>query len=101
MKCNRVVHLKTESLLLIIQNILSIEKADLWLDAREPVISLAVNNEINVYPLQLMIFHKIVNDNVGGIPVAVTFCPLCNSSIVFDHRVEGRGREGSGFWYNG
>jgi hypothetical protein len=34
-------------------------------------------------------FHEIVNDTVGGLPVAVTFCPLCNASIVFDRRVAG------------
>ncbi len=62
----------------------------MWLDAREPVISLAINNEIKAYPLQLMIFHEIVNDIVGGIPVAITFCPLCNASIVFDRKVGDR-----------
>ena len=34
-----------------------------------------------------MMWHEIVNDTVDGIPVAVTFCPLCNSAIVFDRRL--------------
>jgi len=40
--------------------------------------------------LRILIWHEIVNDAVGGVPVAVTYCPLCNSAIVFDRRVAGR-----------
>ncbi|MAZ62824.1 MAG: hypothetical protein CL895_01015, partial [Dehalococcoidia bacterium] len=40
--------------------------------------------DVRAYPLQIMMWHEIVNDTVDGIPVAVTFCPLCNSAIVFD-----------------
>src|SRR5262249_34809770 len=42
------------------------------------------------YPLQILIWHEIVNDIVGGRPVAVTYCPLCNSGLVFDRAVDGR-----------
>ena len=42
------------------------------------------------YPLGILTQHEIVNDVVGGVPVAVTYCPLCNSSIVFDRRLDGR-----------
>ncbi|MFZ3581882.1 DUF3179 domain-containing protein [Loktanella sp. DJP18] len=38
------------------------------------------------YPVRYLMWHEIVNDDVGGIPVAVTFCPLCNSGVVFDRR---------------
>ncbi|MGQ0522250.1 MAG: DUF3179 domain-containing protein, partial [Betaproteobacteria bacterium] len=61
-----------------------------WLDAREPVIVLEHGGEARAYPLQILMFHEIVNDTIAGMPVAVTFCPLCNASIVFDRRVEGR-----------
>ncbi len=53
----------------------------------EPVISVILNGEAKAYPLQVLIWHEIVNDTVGGVPVAVTFCPLCNSCIAFDRRV--------------
>ena len=66
---------------------ISIEEANSWLNENEPVIELEINNEIKAYPLQIMIYHEIVNDTVGGIPVSVTFCPLCNATIVFDRRV--------------
>lgn len=55
---------------------------------REPVITLEVIGETpRAYPLRYLTWHEIANDVVGGMPVAVTFCPLCNSGIVFDRRV--------------
>ncbi len=61
------------------------------LGAREPVITLEVAGEApRAYPLRYLTWHEIVNDRVGGTPVAVTFCPLCNSGLVFDRRVAGR-----------
>lgn len=53
----------------------------------EPVIRLDINGDIRAYPLQVMTWHEIVNDEVGGTPVAVTYCPLCNSALVFDRQV--------------
>ncbi len=57
---------------------------------REPVIGLSLNGELRAYPLGILTRHEIVNDVVGGVPVAVTFCPLCNTALVFDRRVGGR-----------
>ena len=56
----------------------------------EPVITVSINGDLRAYPLQVLIWHEIANDTVGGVPVAVTFCPLCNSALVFDRRVDGR-----------
>ncbi len=56
----------------------------------EPVIELAVEGEARAYPLQVLVWHEIVNDEVGGVPVAVTYCPLCRTAIAFDRRVDGR-----------
>ncbi|MEM6478130.1 MAG: DUF3179 domain-containing protein [Pseudomonadota bacterium] len=57
---------------------------------REPVITLEIDGELpRAYPIRYLTWHEIVNDVVGGLPVAVTFCPLCNSGITFDRRVEG------------
>ena len=56
----------------------------------EPVISFAHGGDARAYPLRVLIWHEIVNDAVGGLPVSVTYCPLCNSAIVFDRRVDGR-----------
>ena len=61
------------------------------IDGREPVITLEMEGETpRAYPIRYLTWHEIVNDEVGGIPVAVTFCPLCNSGITFDRRVGDR-----------
>ena len=59
-----------------------------WLQDQEPVIALQINDEVRAYPLQILMYHEIVNDVVAGVPVAVTFCPLCNASIVFEREVK-------------
>lgn len=63
--------------------------AEGWLTDTEPVVSFELNGEARAYPLQILTWHEIVNDVVGGVPVAATFCPLCNSAIVFDRRFGG------------
>lgn len=68
---------------------ISQEEATEWLAGNEPVIALEIEGDVRAYPLQILTWHEIVNDTVGGIPVAVTFCPLCNSAIVFDRRLDG------------
>ncbi|MCY3979145.1 MAG: DUF3179 domain-containing protein [Chloroflexi bacterium] len=60
------------------------------LSDKSPVISLTIDGDSRAYPLEVMTRHEIVNDVVGELPVAVTFCPLCNSAIVFDRRVDGK-----------
>ena len=65
----------------------TVEAADSWLAEREPVIVLEINDDARAYPLQIMTWHEIVNDTVGGEPVVVTFCPLCNSAIAFHRRM--------------
>jgi hypothetical protein len=61
------------------------------INGSEPVITVEIEGETpRAYPLRYLIWHEIVNDRVGGIPLAVTYCPLCNSGITFDRRVQGR-----------
>ena len=62
-------------------------EAAAWLGEQEPIIAFTVNGETKGYPLQILTWHEIVNDEVGGVPVAVTFCPLCNSALAFDRRI--------------
>jgi hypothetical protein len=61
-----------------------------FLVPRDPVIELDIGGQARAYPLDIMVWHEIVDDTVAGVPVAVTFCPLCDTSIVFDRRVGGR-----------
>lgn len=60
------------------------------LSSNEPVIGLEIAGDARAYPLRILMWHEIVNDRVGGVPVTVTYCPLCNAAIVFDRRVEGK-----------
>ncbi|MGH9259415.1 MAG: DUF3179 domain-containing protein [Acidimicrobiales bacterium] len=61
-----------------------------WLDDREAVLVLQLDAEPRAYPIQVLMWHEIVNDEVGGRPVAVTYCPLCNSGVAFDRTVDER-----------
>ena len=67
-----------------------VDAAATWLSDRDPVILFAHNDATRAYPLAVLIWHEIVNDEVGGKPVAITFCPLCNASIVFDREFGGQ-----------
>lgn len=51
-----------------------------WLTDKEPAMVLEIDGDARAYPLQVMTWHEIVNDTVGGVPVTVTFCPLCNTA---------------------
>ena len=64
-------------------------EASAWLKDVEPVVVLEVDGDARAYPLQILTWHEIVNDDIGDVPVAVTFCPLCNSAIAFDRRLDG------------
>ena len=65
-------------------------QADLWLQAQEPVIVVTHSDSSRAYPLQILIWHEIVNDVIGDQLVTVTFCPLCNTSLVYNRRIDGR-----------
>ncbi|WDR06369.1 DUF3179 domain-containing protein [Devosia rhodophyticola] len=60
------------------------------IDGREPVIQFPIEGDSRAYPLRVLIWHEIVNDVVDSVPVAVTYCPLCNAAIVFDRRLDGQ-----------
>ena len=56
----------------------------------KPVVAITIGGRSRAYPLCILVWHEIVNDSLGGVPITVTYCPLCNSSIVFDRRIDGR-----------
>jgi hypothetical protein len=71
-------------------------RADDW------VIGVRIGSDARAYPLRILVWHEAVNDTLGGMPVLVTYCPLCNSALVFDRNVGGQVREFgiSGLLYN-
>ncbi|MBO9464430.1 DUF3179 domain-containing protein [Tropicibacter sp. R15_0] len=61
------------------------------IDGIEPVITVELPGaKPRAYPIRYLTWHEIVNDKIGNVPVAVTFCPLCNSGLTFDRRVKGK-----------
>ena len=61
-----------------------------WLSCNEPVLSLVIDGDARAYPVQVMTWHELVNDTFGDRPVTVSFCPLCNSALAYDRRVNER-----------
>lgn len=57
------------------------------LNAMEALITISLNETVKAYPLRILMWHEIVNDTLAGVPIAVTYCPLCNAAIVFDRRL--------------
>jgi hypothetical protein len=68
----------------------SVAAADKWLGGREPVVVFEHDGRVRGYPWQILIWHEIVNDEIAGLPVSITYCPLCNTAIAFDRRVGDR-----------
>jgi hypothetical protein len=68
----------------------TVKEADGWLADEDPVAVVRIGDEVKAYPLQILIWHEIVNDEVGGVPVTVTFCPLCNTTLAFNRVFDGR-----------
>lgn len=48
-----------------------------------------VDGDVRAYPLAILTWHEIVHDVVGDVPLTITYCPLCNSALVFERTVEG------------
>ena len=61
-----------------------------FLGETEPVLAFEIDGDARAYPVQILMWHEIVNDTVGGVPVAVTYCPLCNSAVAYDRRIGDR-----------
>lgn len=60
-----------------------------YMNPAEPVLSLVVDGRAKAYPLAILMWHELVNDTIDGKPVVVTFCPLCNTAIVFESELDG------------
>jgi len=66
-----------------------VDEAEAWIADKEPVLMVRYAGEARAYPLQLLIFHELANDQIGDLPILVSYCPLCNSTITFDRRIDG------------
>lgn len=53
------------------------------------VVAVTMGGETRGYPLRVLVWHEIVNDTIQGRPLAITYCPLCGTSMVFDRTING------------
>ena len=67
----------------------SLEEADEWIADNELVLALIYKGVTRVYPLQILVWHEIVNDWIAGDPVLITYCPLCGSGIAYERTLDG------------
>jgi hypothetical protein len=64
----------------------TVEEADEWIEDNELVLALLYEDVVRVYPLQILVWHEIVNDEINEDPILITYCPLCGSGIAY-HRI--------------
>jgi len=69
---------------------ISSQEAAEWLSSEDLVLGLTLGEQAKAYPLRILNYHEIVNDDLAGEPIVVSYCPLCNSGVVFKRRVGGR-----------
>ncbi len=67
----------------------SVEEADKWIRDDELILAITYKGIKRVYPLQIMVWHEIVNDNIAGDPILITYCPLCGSGIAYERKING------------
>jgi hypothetical protein len=80
----------------------SVQEADSWLDDDDLVVVLIRGDVVRMYPLDILVWHEIVNETIDGEPILITYCPLCGSAIAFSREIEGKAVEfgTSGKLYN-
>lgn len=61
-----------------------------WLEDEDLVVGYLADGAAYAYPVKVLNFRELVNDEIAGAPVVVTYCPLCGSGVVYDRRVAGR-----------
>ncbi len=61
----------------------------MFLDGREPVLSFELNGDVRAYPVEILVWHEIVDDVVAGQPILISYCPLCNSDVAFKRTING------------
>jgi len=67
----------------------SVDEADEWIKDNELVMGIEYKGTSRAYPLQIMVWHEIVNDEIAGDPILITWCPLCGSAIAYESTING------------
>lgn len=67
----------------------TMKEANEWIEDNELVLAIEYKGVKRVYPLQIMVWHEIVNDEIAGDPILITYCPLCGSGIAYERTIDG------------
>jgi hypothetical protein len=67
----------------------TVEEADEWIEDNELVLAIIYKGVKRVYPLQILVWHEIVNDFIADDPILITYCPLCGSGIAYERKING------------
>lgn len=70
-----------------------LSEADRWIEDNELVLAIIYKGVKRVYPLQILVWHEIVNDTIAGDPILITYCPLCGSGIAYRRSLDGEAVE--------
>lgn len=65
------------------------EMADEFLHEKDLILGVVVGDEARAYPIKILNWHEIVNDRIGDVAMAITYCPLCGSGVVFAAEIDG------------
>ena len=60
-----------------------------FLDDNDLILAVTIDKTTRVYPAKILQMHEIVNDKIGNTPIAVTYCPLCGTGVVFSRKIKG------------
>jgi len=67
----------------------TVAEADKWIQDNELVLAMIYKGVKRVYPLQILVWHEIVNDIIAKDPILITYCPLCGSGIAYERKING------------
>jgi len=67
-----------------------VDKANEWLKDTDVVFVVEYKSKVRAYPQRIMSWHELVNDEIEGEPILISFCPLCGSALAFERMVDGK-----------
>ncbi|HEB60547.1 MAG TPA: DUF3179 domain-containing protein [Phycisphaeraceae bacterium] len=65
------------------------DRRNKFVTSDDRVVGVIINSEARAYRVRELNWHEVINDELGGVPIAVTYSPLCDSVVVFDRRIDG------------
>ncbi len=65
----------------------TLEEASAYYTDNVPLVQVNIDGDVRGFPLEILTWHEIVNDTIGGMPITVTYCPLCNTAIAFESQI--------------